>query len=75
MPPAMKRTKYVTDARKASWNPAPAEELWDVQRLAAYLKSAPVHPLFALFSLPAAYSSRMCPALKLEPACCVAEIE
>mmetsp|Transcript_19298 Transcript_19298/g.58284 ORF Transcript_19298/g.58284 Transcript_19298/m.58284 type:complete len:576 (+) Transcript_19298:406-2133(+) len=39
MPPAMKRTRYVLDARKAKWNPAPTQSLWDVERLAAYLKT------------------------------------
>lgn len=39
MPPAMRRNKFATDARNASWTTAPASSVWDLRRLRAYAAS------------------------------------
>lgn len=39
MPPAMRRNKFATDARNASWTAAPASSVWDLRRLRAYTAS------------------------------------
>ena len=39
MPPALRRNKFATDARNASWHPAPASSVWDLRRLRAYAAS------------------------------------
>jgi hypothetical protein len=41
MPPALRRNKFATDARNASWHPAPASSVWDLRRLRAYAASEP----------------------------------
>ncbi len=39
MPPAMRRNKFAVDAATASWRPAAAGSVWDLQRLRAYAAS------------------------------------
>jgi hypothetical protein len=45
MPPALRRNKFATDARNASWHPAPASSVWDLRRLRAYAASEPRTPV------------------------------
>lgn len=58
MPPALRRNKFATDARNASWHPAPASSVWDLRRLRAYAASESML-LFAVCAAANAHVSHM----------------